>query len=351
MPTQTSRSPAPATSSPSPPLRMARASVGTLRIAHRRVSLARIGVWAALAAGPVALAVACAMPRTVVAAAHPRTAAPSALRTADPSGAAALFCDLWLRSDASAADSSTAQAVHALAPNVDLPSRSGAVAAQSLQRTVAMRSVRLRDGSWSVVVAAQFTVRDDASRSAGAAESTIVRYFAVPVVAAEGASGPGAFTVTAAPAQVASPGTAKVANSPFVNPLPAGGPLVNSLGEFFAAYLAGVGEVDRYLSPGTELTAVSGSGYTKVAVDQAAAVSEAAGGAVPGDGTAVRVQARVIATDATAGRWPLVYQLEMTARSGRWEVTALQAGAPAETGSGKASAAPTSSTTVGGAAK
>jgi hypothetical protein len=72
-------------------------------------------VWAALATGPLALALACAMPRTVAAIAQPKTPAPTALRSTDPAGVAALFTDLWLRSDAAQADNSTAQAVRALA--------------------------------------------------------------------------------------------------------------------------------------------------------------------------------------------------------------------------------------------
>jgi hypothetical protein len=40
------------------------------------------------------------------------------LRNPDPAGVATLFCDLWLRSDATNADSTTAQSVHALAPSV-----------------------------------------------------------------------------------------------------------------------------------------------------------------------------------------------------------------------------------------
>jgi hypothetical protein len=220
-------------------------------------------MWAALAAGPVALAVVCAMPPTVTATAQPTTTAPATLRNPDPAGVATLFCDLWLRSDATAADSLTAQSVHALAPNVDLPTRSATTAAQSLLRTVAVRSARLGDGSWSVFVAAQFTVRNN-SGSSGTSDATIVRYFAVPVVASDSASGAGAFTVSAAPAAVAGPGAAKVGGSPFGNPLSADSPLVSTLGEFFAAYLAGVGDMGRYLSPGTVLSAVSGSGYRSV---------------------------------------------------------------------------------------
>ncbi|WP_164835760.1 conjugal transfer protein [Actinacidiphila soli] len=266
-----------------------------------------------------------------------------------------LICDLWLRSDATHADSTTAQAVHALAPSVDLPTRSASAAAQSLLRTMAVRSARLSDGSWSVVVAAQFTVRNDSSgasspSAADADARTVVRYFAVPVIASDTAGGTGAFTVTATPAEIAGPGTATAADSPLTNPLPADGGVVSSLGEFFDAYLTGVGEVDRYLSPGTELTAVRGSGYTSVTLDQAAADSDVAGGSVPSDGTTVRVQAHVTATDTAGGRWPLVYTLTMTARSGRWEVTALQAGAPTKTATAKAAPAPSSitATAVGG---
>ncbi|WP_329309686.1 hypothetical protein [Streptomyces sp. NBC_01262] len=97
---------------------------------------------------------------------------------------------------------------------------------------------------------------------------------------------------------------------------------------------------------------MSRSGYTSVVVDSAAADSEVADGAVPKDGTTVRVQVHVTAADAEGGRWPLVYALAMTARSGRWEVTTLQAGAPPTTATAKTSPAPTSSATVvGGAAK
>jgi hypothetical protein len=164
---------------------------------------------------------------------------------------ATLFGDLWLRSDTTHADSTTAQAVHALAPSVDLPTLSGSAAAQSLLRTVAVRSAQVNDGSWSIVVAAQFTVRNNSSGSSSAADAdarTVVRYFAVPVVASDTAGGTGAFTVTAAPAEIAGPSTAKAADSPLPNPLPADGGVASSLGEFFDAYLTGVGEVDRYLS-------------------------------------------------------------------------------------------------------
>lgn len=326
MTARTSRRHAPEASS-STPLRPSEPSASPLREAKRRVSLARIGVWTALAAGPVALVVACAMPRTVVAAAQPKAAVAAAVRTVDPSGVAALFCDLWLRSDDAAPDSQMARMVHTLAPDVALPSHAGAVSAQPVQSVMAVRSERLEGGRWSVVVAAQFTVRDEDAGDAEAGKaSRAVKYFAVPMVAKESAGGAGAFLVTAPPARVAGPIVA-AGVSPFENRLPADSELVASLGEFFGAYLAGVGGVDRYLSPDTELAVVADAGYTAVRVEEVSADSEMAAGPVPENGTSVRVQARVTALAAKAEQWPLAYELTMTARSGRWEVTALHAGA------------------------
>jgi hypothetical protein len=305
------------------------------------VSLARIGVWSALAAGPLALAAYCATPpgAAVVAQARPATAAP--VRNADPAGVAELFTDLWLRSDGADVQSSTAQAVRALAPDVALPQRSGKAAAQELQRTVAVRSAMLGDGSWSVVVAAQYA----SHAGSGQAADSVVRYFAVPVVSVQGASGTGAFTVTAPPAEVTGAVSAPVAEPKLSRSLPSDGALTVGLREFFAAYLTGVGEVDRYLSPGTRLSAVSGTGYRLVVVDRVASNRDVADGAAPRDGTRLQVRANVTATDAAGDQWPLSYVLALTARDGRWEITAVEAGAPADT----AKASPTA--TAGGGSR
>ncbi|MFF3864011.1 hypothetical protein [Streptomyces sp. NPDC002209] len=92
--------------------------------------LARIGAWAALAAGPLALAAALVVPRGTTAQAAPVTQATSAPRpVADAAGTAAVFVDLWLRADAAAPDSPVTAAVRAMAPAADLPKRSRTEAA------------------------------------------------------------------------------------------------------------------------------------------------------------------------------------------------------------------------------
>lgn len=330
------RRPSPAATPRSRPLRGATPQPSAGRRSARRLSLARIGVWTAVAAGPVALVVAVGAPAPSVTRPSARTTVAAASPVADPAGVAELFCDLWLRADADTdAESATVRAVRSLAPDVALPE--GLRREGEVLRTTAVRSAQLKRGMWSVVVAAQFP---SAPGQAEAGAGRTVRYFAVPVASSD-AGNAGGFTVTGAPAEVAGPGPAEGGASRFTTVLPGDGALAASLGEFFNAYLVGVGEVGRYLAPGTQVESVRGAGYASVAVEEVLAESEEAEGAVPADGTRIRVRVAVRATDATGGRWPLEYELSVTSRSGRWEVSGLRSGADAPVASGP----------VGGAAK
>ncbi|CAL9670981.1 hypothetical protein SUDANB15_07397 (plasmid) [Streptomyces sp. enrichment culture] len=280
---------------------------------HRRVRLSRLALFTAIAAGPVALGVAVVSGPTTVAAtpkAEPSTGRTTAA-AADPSGYAQLFVGAWLRSSAS--DTTTAQArlAQSLAPDVELPAPAADAheAHARLESVTAVRSAQYKPGRWWVTVAAQYA---DAS----------VRYFAVPVAAGDDG---GSFTVTGAPGVVAGPTLAEAAPSPYGVSVPKG-ELSSTVGQFLGAYLTGAGEVERYLAPDVKLPPVSPAPYNAVTVRQVLAVEEAAAEEkVPGDGTTVRVLAQVEARDE-AGRWPLTYELELTARSGRWDVAALASG-------------------------
>ncbi|MGW2897476.1 conjugal transfer protein [Streptomyces sp. NPDC001212] len=288
-----------------------------LEAMRRRVRLSRVAVWTVIAAGPIALCVAVASPPTTVAAA-PATK-PTAVRTAtaatDPGGYAQVFISAWLRSDANDETSAQARLAQSMAPDVELPDP--AADAQSAPQSVtAVRSAQGGTGAWSVTVAAQYG-------------NGSVRYYAVPVAFDSTGS---SFTVTGAPGVVAGPARAEVPKSSYAVTVPEGD-LSSAVGEFLTAYLTGAGEVDRYLAPGVKLTAVSPAPYTAVAVQQVSAVDEAAAAEqVPADGTRVRVLASVEAHDAT-GRWPLAYELTFKARSGRWEVAALESGTAQNGGS------------------
>ncbi|MFC9931662.1 conjugal transfer protein [Streptomyces sp. NPDC127190] len=283
---------------------------------RRRVRLSRVAVLTAIAAGPIALYVAVASTPTTVQAATPnKTAAVrTAAATADPSGYAQLFLNAWLHSSAGDETSAQARLAQSMAPGVDLPNLASD-AHPAPQSVTAVRTAQRGGDAWSVTVAAQYA---DGS----------VRYYAVPVVA-DGAGV--SFTVTGAPGVVAGPARASVPKSRYGVTVPEGG-LSSAVGEFLAAYLTGAGEVDRYLAPGVTLARVSPAPYTAVTVQQVSATEEAAAAEkVPADGMAVHVLASVEARDA-AGRWPLAYELTLKARSGRWEVAALQSGTAHEGG-------------------
>ncbi|MDQ1041851.1 conjugal transfer protein [Streptomyces sp. V4I2] len=281
-----------------------------LEAMRRRVRLSHLAFWTVIAAGPIALGLALTSTPTVVEAAT--EAKPTAVRTtahaADPSGYAQLFVAAWLRSSADDATSVQARLAQSMAPNVELPDPAAA-AQPAPQSVTAVRSAHRADGAWSVTVAAQYADQS-------------VRYYAVPVAADRaGAS----FTVAGAPGVVAGPARAEVPASSYGVSVPEGD-LSSALEEFLTAYLTGAGEVDRYLAPGVQLTAVAPAPYTAVTVQQVLAVEEAAAAEqVPADGTKVRIVASVEARDEER-RWPLGYELAFTARSGRWEVAALESG-------------------------
>ncbi|NNN37752.1 conjugal transfer protein [Streptomyces sp. S3(2020)] len=284
-----------------------------LHAMRRRVRLSRVVLWALIAAGPIALGLSLTSisASSAVAAAAPDPPTATVRTTAvpaDPSGYSQLFINTWLRSSADDLASAQARLAQSMAPNVELPDP--VPDAQSTPVSVtAVRSAQSAQGVWSVTVAAQYA-------------DGRVRYYAVPVAADRAGT---SFTVTGAPGVVAGPVRAEAPTSVYGVRVPEGD-LSSAVGEFLAAYLSGAGEVERYLAPGVELTAVSPAPYTAVVVQEVSAVQEAAAGTqVPADGTKVGVLVQVEARDAD-GRWPLAYELALASRSGRWEISAMESG-------------------------
>ncbi|MFF8264324.1 conjugal transfer protein [Streptomyces virginiae] len=313
--------------SPLPSLRKLRPETVPVRTAPRGPRLVRLAMWSALGAGPLALAATLYAPPTAVVQAAPAPHPTEARTPADPRGAAELFVDLWLRADAANANSSIATAVRALAPEVDLPKRprSTDAPAAAAGRVVAVRTV-VGPGTWTVVVAA---LRDQAEPAPAGVPNTVaplVRYYAV---SGTGGSEGTPVTIGGAPAEIAAPDAAAVPAVQFTHRVPAGSALDTSLGEFVRAYLGGGqgGGLERYLSPGLRVSAPKTAPYVRIEVTDVLADAEAAtAAAVPADGTKARVRIRVSGEDKQGVRWPLVYRAEVTARAGRWEVSALESG-------------------------
>ncbi|MGW7063548.1 hypothetical protein ACWGHM_34315 [Streptomyces sp. NPDC054904] len=195
---------------------------------------------------------------------------------------------------------------------------------------MAVRTSRTGEG-WTVVVAA-IADRETPAPSTPSPSGTppggnpLVRYFAV---SGSGGSGSGAVVISGAPAEVAAPAAGTAPASRFTHTVPSAAPLATSMGEFVRTYLGGGhgAGLERYLSPAVRLAAPSVSSYARVDVEGVVAdEAVAAGAVVPADGTKARARARVVGEDRAGVRWPLVYRVEVTARAGRWEVSALETG-------------------------
>ncbi|MFD9338652.1 conjugal transfer protein [Streptomyces sp. NPDC060028] len=259
-----------------------------------------------------------------------------------------MFVELWLRADAAAPDSAVAAAVRVLAPQAELPKRPRSEAGAPVleARAVTVRTALGPGDGWTAVVAV-IGDRDQAAPSGpgNPAVIPVVRYFAV---SGTGGKDGGPVTIGDSPAEVAAPAALAVPDAEFTRPVPASGALAVSLGEFVRAYLGGPGSgLDRYLSPGLQVSAPKLAPYVRVDVEDVAADAEvAAGASVPADGVKARVRIRVNGEDRAGVRWPLAYRLEVTARAGRWEVSVLEAGVTAPA---PVSAAPSPATVAGGA--
>ncbi|WP_052441084.1 conjugal transfer protein [Streptacidiphilus anmyonensis] len=307
--------------------------------AWRQGRLRRVTVWAALAAGPLALFASCASARVPARTPSHAVAAAAAPTVAqDPSGFAQLFVSLWLRTDGNADDAHLA-ALRALAPNVDLrTAQTSPSNAVSIAQCAAVHSAQISAGYWSVVVGCE---SDTASQAA-------VRYYAVPVQMDQAGVGVGSLAVVAQPAAVAAPTPAGVPQALYPDSAAAGTPLTSAVGAFTTAYLTGQGDVGALLSPGARIPAPASALYGQVQVGQVSVSGPGMDGQVPADGTSCEVWVQVTATDQSGSAWPLGYALRMRARAGRWEVAALESGpalsaqpAPATTGAPSVAASAT----------
>lgn len=223
--------------------------------------------------------------------------------------------------------------------------------------------VRLRQtdsGIWSVTVAARITDTKRAAKptdghqaddkdEAKAAAAQAVRYFQVPVGTATTAGGASGYTALAMPAEVAAPeriAAPGLIYGPMRPALPAD-PRTQAVTEFLTAYLAGAGELDRYLAPGTHLAPVVPAPYTGLAVDTLAIEGEKGTEpvtSVPDDGTTLRLLVALRATGHDEVRVPLTYALTLKARAGRWEIASLD-GAPTLAATPAVPAAPSAGAT------
>lgn len=301
------------------------------RAATSRLSLSRragtTAMWAAVACGPLALVLATA--GTTPAPIGPTPAA-SFDSAAGPAGFAQLFLAAYLPAGAGTEDT-----VRPYYPPLTVLARKPATRAAAAT-PVLLRTQQLRPDYWSITTAVQ--VLSASSRGWVAAG---LHCYQIPVLDAAAGDGTrsgvvgaqeefaaGAYVAASLPQEVACPAALPAAALDYGNTqIGLSGPAPDAVGRFLAAYLAGQGELSRYTAPGRTMNPVMPPAYSAVTLRALAARGPALTDpqVVPVDGTSLQILADIEATDTTGQPTALTYALTLTARAGRWEVSAIDA--------------------------
>jgi len=232
----------------------------------------------------------------------------AAERRRDPRGWAEMYVRAWL----SASRDETA-GVAAFYPDGMRSERE--VGSQIPVDTATVSVTSQAVGVWSVVVAVNLlTLQPDGSRPAKIVCEQVG-------LVGDG----GSYAATSLPAPVACPATAPQPVLGYGQPADLAGPIGQSVTGFLTAYLVGQGQLDRYVSPGASVAAVSPVPFVSLRLQdlRTRETFEPGQAARPLDGTRVRVLARVRCFDATGQSTLADYPLTLTARSGRWELTRI----------------------------
>ncbi|MEV7099799.1 conjugal transfer protein [Amycolatopsis sp. NPDC051045] len=170
-------------------------------------------------------------------------------------------------------------------------------------------------GVWSVVVVADVLVlQPDGKRAASLLCAQVA-------LAGTGDT----YVATSLPSPVACPGTLGAAALAYDEVADPAGPIGQSVTGFLAAYLAGQGQLDRFVSPGASLGLPKPAPFAAVQLAEVRTHEKFEPGqaARPPDGTAVRSLVRASAWDATGQSTPVDYALTLVARAGRWEINRI----------------------------
>ncbi|WP_432563935.1 hypothetical protein [Kineococcus sp. SYSU DK003] len=138
-------------------------------------------------------------------------------------------------------------------------------------------------------------------------------------------SGPSRLRALTLPQPTAGPASGEGARLAYPQQVSISSPLALSAGEFLNAYLAGQGDIARYLSPGVQLQALTPRAYAAVSIAQVYARQSEPVQDEPSDGQRVQALVGATLTGLDQQQVGAQFALELTGRAGRWEVSALPA--------------------------
>lgn len=197
-------------------------------------------------------------------------------------------------------------------------------------------SIVQADGVWSVTVAV--TVTDQRRQP-------VRRFFQVPVVVDVAA----ALTALSLPTPVSGPSIGAASRLSYRFQVDSSGPVAQTAAQFLGAYIAGQGDVTRYVSPATQIQPVTPAPYTTVKVTDLAGDADIDTAGVPKDRARLRILVGADAEVSTKQQVSVSYTLTLLARAGRWEVQAIDL-APAQVDQPAGSPTPSTPATTAGPA-
>ncbi|MGW4132120.1 conjugal transfer protein [Amycolatopsis japonica] len=272
--------------------------------AARRIG--RVLGWCAIVASPLTVIVGLVVLRPSPPAEAPRS--DRLVEVGEPQGWAEMFVRSWL--SAHRDDSAGFEAFY---PAGMKSTRAVGTQIPVDTSTLAVRSPR--PGAWAVMVAATILVQ----QPDGKHRARLVCAEVSLVGKGEG------YVATSLPTPVACPRTLAAVDLDYPETADLNGPIGQSVHGFLLAYLAGRGELNRYVAPGTNIGAVVPPLYAEVQLLELRTHEpfEPGQAARPLDGTEVHATARAWGYDGLGQVTTIDYALTLVARAGRWEVSRI----------------------------
>lgn len=289
-------------------------------------------LFAAIACGPIALFAAAARPAAIASAPAQTQEAGLSVQQQSAGGYALGYVGSWL--------GASKEAPGDLGDYIDLATLRQLSEQPWEYRNLAVVSITPVDETSFINVVVAGNVKElTVSDSSDTSSTTWPRRYFQVAVSAEG----DALRVVGLPAPVAAPVEGKTTSLAYAQTISSSDPAAETVSAFLGAYLAGSGELARFSSPGTDFTALSPAPYVNVSVfDLRADVAPAK---TPGDGDVVKVLAAVSLLSPLEQQLTSTYSLTLTARAGRWEVSAIDLAPQATSEKKSATPAPSPSGT------
>lgn len=167
----------------------------------------------------------------------------------------------------------------------------------------------------SVMISAN--VKETVYDSKGEARATWPRRYFQVAVAAEA----DAYSVSSLPAPVAAPATSEAVRLGYAEELSSAQEPGGTVMEFLGAYLAGAGDLTRFVSPRADISPIAPAQF--VQIEEGTLTADRVLEGSPADGDTIQVLATVRALNVDSRALTVTYALTLTARDERWEVSAI----------------------------